>query len=114
MRCDLRDGLLAALVIIVVALGARTAHLMGSHGEEIATLHRRLAHLREACPGTVAARSRESEAPETPWGLRQILEGSRDVVVLRAKVRVLGRAVATAVAGLRARHKGTGGLEGRA
>jgi len=46
--CDLRDGLLAALVIIVVALGARTAHLMGSHGQEIATLHRRLAHLREA------------------------------------------------------------------
>ena len=54
-----------------------------------------LAHLVEDCPGTAEARA-ELETPT----LKYALQGDPDVEVLRRKVRAVGKACATAVAGL--------------
>ena len=52
--CDLRDGLLAALVIIVVALGARTAALVEMVEGMEAKLQRGVASIQEQLDAAAA------------------------------------------------------------
>ena len=59
-----------------------------------------LAHLIEDCPGTAEARVEGSRLT-----LPEALAGDPDVDRLRQKIRVVGRAVALAVAGLAARRR---------